>query len=228
MGIRNDKEYPLNLVYDILDLKNDEEFECVADLDSCLAYVLACLSDRGREVIELMYKNNYTLKETAEVMGITMERVYQLEAKAIIKMKNKKYQKLLKYGLDGYINMEMQTRVNMVTEYKVKAMKEKLSKSFSELLDTISVEEITTATNIQNAEIPEQECQDLQLEEIGLTKNLVNIFKRRCINTVNEVLELEPTAVQGFRGMGKVNYRILVEKLANIGIDTTYWQKYCK
>jgi hypothetical protein len=50
---------------------------------------LATLNERTREVIEMRVRHGFTLEETARVIGVTRERVRQIEHKTIRKYRER-------------------------------------------------------------------------------------------------------------------------------------------
>lgn len=73
---------------------NPEETAMENDLANSVKVMISCLTDRERQVIEARFglngKRAKTLKEVGNSMGVTRERIRQIEAKAIRKMKNPK------------------------------------------------------------------------------------------------------------------------------------------
>ena len=80
-----------------------EEFATQALLKQELARILENLSDRERKVIELRFGlkdgRSRTLEEVGRLFGVTRERIRQIEAKTLAKLRHKKY----KDQLEGYI-----------------------------------------------------------------------------------------------------------------------------
>lgn len=94
---------------EITDLIPDEKAKCVEDLldyeflKESIADMLSDLTERERYIITLRYgldgNEPRTLEEVGEEIGVTRERVRQIEKKAITKMKNSKH----KGGLKAYL-----------------------------------------------------------------------------------------------------------------------------
>ncbi|MDR3090152.1 MAG: FliA/WhiG family RNA polymerase sigma factor [Desulfobulbaceae bacterium] len=59
------------------------------ELTRVIAEVLESLNEKERQVISLLYYEELTQKEIAEVMGLSEGRVSQLHSQALIKLKNK-------------------------------------------------------------------------------------------------------------------------------------------
>lgn len=82
-------------------LENKEELfsddgEMIENINECLLieninYALKCLNDRERNIIEMRYgysgNSEMTLNDVGKALGVTRERIRQIEAKAIMKMR---------------------------------------------------------------------------------------------------------------------------------------------
>src|SRR5581483_519722 len=73
-------------------------------LSSRIRELLNTLSYREREIIKLRYGlgdgYNYTLEEVATIFNVTRERIRQLEARALAKLKDPKFAE----GLAGFLD----------------------------------------------------------------------------------------------------------------------------
>lgn len=58
------------------------------DQERVVAYVLSTLTEREGGVLRLRVWQDYTLEEVAQVYGVTRERVRQIEAKALRKLRH--------------------------------------------------------------------------------------------------------------------------------------------
>ena len=68
----------------------------IENINECLLieninYALKCLNDRERNIIEMRYgysgNSEMTLNDVGKALGVTRERIRQIEAKAIMKMR---------------------------------------------------------------------------------------------------------------------------------------------
>ena len=78
----------------VQDLKDQEPFEKVFNvaLQETIHEVLECLTDREMRIIKLRFgldgQGPYTLEQTGKLLGITRERVRQIQEKAMTKLRH--------------------------------------------------------------------------------------------------------------------------------------------
>ena len=63
--------------------------------------VLSNLSDRERKILNMRFLDDLTLEETGKILGATSERIRQIEAKALRKLRNPSNSSILGQHLDG-------------------------------------------------------------------------------------------------------------------------------
>ena len=93
--------YPDNLLYDLFD--RDWEYPRPADFDGSLEYVLQTLNERERRILGFRYKDSLTFEEIGKRECVTRERIRQINAKAIRKLRHPDRLNYLKYGVSGVI-----------------------------------------------------------------------------------------------------------------------------
>ena len=95
------KNYPDNLLYDIFG--GEWEFPLPADFDGSLEYVLHSLTERERRVLDFRYKDGLTFEEIGKRECVTRERIRQIHAKSLRKLRHPGRLNYLKYGVSGVI-----------------------------------------------------------------------------------------------------------------------------
>lgn len=93
--------YPDNLLYDIFG--GEWEYPRPADFDGSLEYVLHSLTERERRVLDFRYKEGLTYEETGKRECVTRERIRQINAKSLRKLRHPGLLNYLKYGVSGVI-----------------------------------------------------------------------------------------------------------------------------
>lgn len=81
--------------------QENPELPCVDDLEESFDYVISGLSEKEQRVIELRYKNRKTLKEVGDDLGVSRERIRQIEARMFRKLRSPSRTKYLMYGING-------------------------------------------------------------------------------------------------------------------------------
>ncbi len=83
------------------DIKSVEEEACESIINDEIHSLIAQLPDKEKLVIKLRFWEEYTLAQVGEVIGVTKERVRQIEGKAIQKLRKWAKQKGLHYALES-------------------------------------------------------------------------------------------------------------------------------
>ena len=74
-----------------------------ADFDGSLEYVLHSLTERERRILDFRYKDGLTFEEIGKRECVTRERVRQIHAKSLRKLRHPERLYYLKYGVSGAI-----------------------------------------------------------------------------------------------------------------------------
>ena len=93
--------YPDNLLYDIF--CGEWEFPRPGDFDGSLEYVLHTLTERERRVLDFRYKDGLTFEEIGKRFCVTRERIRQIHAKSLRKLRHPGRLNYLKYGVSGVV-----------------------------------------------------------------------------------------------------------------------------
>lgn len=105
-----DKPYPINLFLDIFDCEKIEDClktEDTNDVICGLQFVLNnMLNERERKAVNGKYERKMSLQAISEEFGITKERVRQIIAKALRKMRHPIRRRYIEYGYSGFIAYE--------------------------------------------------------------------------------------------------------------------------
>lgn len=93
--------YPDNLLYDIFG--GEWEFLRPGDFEGSLEYVLHTLTECERRVLDFRYKEGLTFEEIGKRFCVTRERIRQIHAKSLRKLRHPGRLNYLKYGVSGVI-----------------------------------------------------------------------------------------------------------------------------
>ncbi len=93
--------YPDNLLYDIFD--GEWEFPRPGDFDGSLEYVLHTLTERERRVLDFRYKDGLTFEAIGKRECVTRERIRQIHAKSLRKLRRPDRLNYLKHGVSGVV-----------------------------------------------------------------------------------------------------------------------------
>lgn len=105
-----DNPYPINLFLDIFDCEKIEDCLKTEDMNDVicgLQFVLNnMLNERERKAVNGKYERKMSLQAISEEFGITKERVRQIIAKALRKMRHPIRRRYIEYGYSGFIAYE--------------------------------------------------------------------------------------------------------------------------
>lgn len=129
-----DFEYPINLLFALgLDKQFIENIGTIPDLNGSLEYALHLLLERERKVLLYRYKEGLALIKISDILGISKQRVSQIERHALYKLRRPKRLKYIKYGVEGVIAKNNDNYNN-----KIKCLETKLNETV-ELKDKFDI-----------------------------------------------------------------------------------------
>lgn len=205
----NESPYPYNLIEEIYDERRTGPYD--EDRLKGLEYVLGLLSERERQVLCDRFEDELSLYETGKKYNITRERIRQIEAKAIRKLR---HPARMKYITQGYAATSGELR--QIVEERYKSTLESLEAEYlvkiAELRDKISlIEDKTqklTATKDANEIITDI---GTPLEELNLSVRSYNCLARHGIKTLYDICALTYDDLQKVRNMGRKSVEEVVE-----------------
>lgn len=135
---RDDAPWPYNLLREIFGAWDAP----MADYQmEGLEYALASLADGERFVVETYFEKGKTLSETGTICGVSRERIRQIIAKAVRKMKHPARSSAILYGVQNASKQQELTRMELALneqEKRVRAMESALSRRQLEVEDRLS------------------------------------------------------------------------------------------
>lgn len=199
--------FPFNLLQDIME---DYEYQYEFSTMTVKRVMQERLSERENKVLELRYGRNFTLEDIGKEFGVTRERIRQVEAKAIRKLRHPttlrsmsvvpydKYQSLL------YENEIMKKSL----EDNQKVIDEQ-----NENFKSLGIGEITLEKN---------DIYSKPIEYLELSVRSFNCLRRKGIRTVKDIVDYakEHNGNLGeIRNLGRKSAFEIDSKLTMLGID---------
>lgn len=117
------KEYPENIICAIWGEKDILNLELNADFDVLKERIEKMLNElypREKDVLHYRYKDQLTSRVVAEKYGLTVQRIRQIEAKALKKLRIPRRSRFIKTGID--IEIEKQKILENTIKQKENAM----------------------------------------------------------------------------------------------------------
>ena len=169
--------------------------------------VLSTLTERESTVLKLRYREKKTLVETGREFNITRERVRQIEAKALRKMRHP-------------------SRAKAITAVSFEQFKEQSDKYFKlsqeyELLKS-AFESVTNQTAEPSVIIPMAKLSETMqnpLCDLELSVRSYNCLKRAGKNTLHDVCKMTESELQRVRNLGRKSYEEVIRKLQEYGLS---------
>lgn len=194
--------YPFNLARDIL---GSGEAAIKIYIPGLYA-AIATLMEREADVIRLRYSEKMTLKEIAQEHGVTQERIRQILAKALRKLRHPSRAEMFKAV------PYTETRESTNEYYRLKRAYELLEKAF----------EVCTAKRAEPGVIvPMAEmAATLQtpIDELNLSARSYNCLKRAGKNTLKDVCSMSERELYGIRNLGSKSASEIINTLAQRGL----------
>ena len=201
-NIKEKKEYPKNLLSQVF--VNGLPTDLPDDVALVLEYIIQkTLTEREGRVLDMRYKRYMTMAAIGEEYGLRAERIRQIEAKAVRKLRHPSRSKYILMGMEGYINYLRDTAVDeRLREYKKEIIS--LEKKIAELTDTEYEEE-------------KNELENAPLAELDLSVRTFNILYRAGYSTVKELLDADAEKIVSLPNLGLKNFSDLIDVLSENG-----------
>lgn len=196
------KEYPENLLSQVF--VNGLPSDLPDDVPLVLDYIIQkTLTERESRVLDMRYKRYMTMAAIGEEYGLRAERIRQIEAKAVRKLRHPSRSRYILMGMEGYINYLRDTAVDeRLREYKKEIIS--LEKKIAELTDTEYEEE-------------KNELENAPLAELDLSVRTFNILYRAGYSTVKELLDADAEKIVSLPNLGLKNFSDLIDVLSEKG-----------
>ena len=201
-NIKEKKEYPKNLLSQVF--VNGLPTDLPDDITLVLEYIIQkTLTEREGRVLDMRYKRYMTMAAIGEEYGLRAERIRQIEAKAVRKLRHPSRSRYILMGMEGYINYLRDTAVEeRLREYKKEIIS--LEKKIAELTDTEYEEE-------------KNELENAPLAELDLSVRTFNILYRAGYSTVKELLDADAEKIVSLPNLGLKNFSDLIDVLSEKG-----------
>lgn len=213
-GNSGDYEYPRNLMFAI----GFDPVEMMKYPTDGIDYVLSTLTEREQKVIQLRFVDGLSLKDTGKAFNVTQERIRQVEAKALRKLRHPFSVNIIKEGLTAVkAKEEAKGRLARATE-ELNVEIEKVCK------ETKLLQEIM-ATGRPKAEaeavIREHKNWNVDIENMDLSVRAYNCLKRAGFNKVCDLVGMTREKFMKVRNLGRKSMEEVIEKLKLWGIEVS-------
>lgn len=188
--------YPLNL-YNDMHILDDNKIELPISTDQMNGLekaILDSLNNKEKSCIIQYYKDELSLAEISEQYGVSRERVRQIIAKGIRKLKNPNAKKLILFGIrgSGLLKREME----------LDDLEKTLEKREQIIADHASL--INTKLKIVAPELQQEEnLKKIELEDLGISTRAYTCLRRSNIRNLYDLSKMTLKELFAIRNMGK-------------------------
>lgn len=213
----DDVGYPFNLI----DAIYCDEIVWVDDEDHMagLEHALLTLSEREQKVLEERFQDFKTLEEVGRDFNVTRERIRQMEAKALRKLRHPSRRNFIMHGYFGGAELkEIKSKAEELNkrEKSIEERERKLNEMLDKYKPKFDALHITVESPLE--EVKEAFVNSMSIEEMDLSVRSFNCLRRANIRTVLDLIaycendgnELKLLRV---RNLGRKSLREVLERL---------------
>lgn len=210
-----DTNFPYNLYDEVFkDEDLEEEKHYPEDFEGSVQYVLTTLTERERVIILYRYTQGLTYDAIARIMGVTRERIHQVEAKALRKLRHPKRSKYFKLGVSGVIESVIQSELALEKEKSYQAgYKDGYRDGSIDPMETVG------GFGAKNSYV----ALDWKIEELDLSTRSYNALRRAGIDNVRDICLYDD--LRRIRNLGKTSRLEIICKLEELSLDCTEARK---
>lgn len=181
------------------------------DILAGIQYVLSTLNYREQDIIRMRFEEKLTRSKIGESLGISQERVHQIEAKALRSMRTPARWNYLKLGVAGYMRWAKENaRGEGYTVGYRKGYKDGNADG---------------RNGIDQLEISE-ELLNYPLKSLGLSVRAYNCLHRTNCVCVGDVVRMTELQIKRIKNLGVKTAGEIAAALKTKGISNTNWDKY--
>ena len=174
-------------------------------------------SDRERYCLMAYYKDARNLEDIGKSLGVTRERIRQIETKAIRKLKHPTNRDMLLQGKDKFELISINEKEEIIKEFKEKI-------GYDLIVEWIGNHEITeelldvchSVINTYNNGAKGQE--EATIEDLDLSVRSYNCLKRWGIHTLKDLTSMTRDDMMKVRNLGRRSLKEIESKLKEIGL----------
>lgn len=204
--INSKVDYPYNLIEAVC----GSEDVCIAsDVCGSVEYALFTLTERERDILHLYFREGKTFTEIGKIYDITRERIRQIQAKALRKLRIPSRSKYIEFGVQGVIEQIMEKYAERISELTEK------------MLYLTSITDSNMNKVIEKCEAVRQHQVD-QLHRFNLSVRSYNCLSRAGLNTLSEVASLSFNQFLSIRNLGRKSREEIIHVLEQNGYNVNH------
>ena len=213
IGTELKDRWPYNLVNAVLGNPDDPDTIYSVYIPGFIAS-LDELTAREKGVLEMRFGSCMTLDETGKVFGVTKERIRQVEARAIRKLRNPcRWRRWKLDTVNRYIEAEM--AASAAELQNITLMREK-----HELEERLNIE------NKEYVDAHKLEIKHIPIEDMELSVRTYNCLRRANINYVSDLDGKSTNYLRKIRNLGWKSMKEVIAKAREFGVEIFEEESY--
>lgn len=196
-----------------------------------LDYVInSCLTDRERLCVLSYFKDEFTLDECGRQFGVGRERIRQIVAKAVRKIRHPSRFNIIRYGL---VVLETNSQKQQILKLKAELDTEilELNKKIAEVSakNAVSKDDIMDVLDITEEQVEEarRNVYTTPLIELDLSVRSYNCLTRAgCRSMADVIPKIEDDSIIKVRNLGRRSAKEIANKLLDLGYRSEKCQQY--
>ena len=191
-------EYPENLLREIF----PTDLPTPPDLDGTLKYLLASLSEREQGIVELRYREKQTLEAIGDVYGVNRERIRQILARTLRRLRHPLRKQMLAQGMIAYHDAKAK-----------KSFEDGIQEGYARCQN-----EMEAQKTAENAVVTNTSALLMTLEDMQLSVRSYNALYRAGYRKMGDIVSAGPEQVKRSRNLGTKSFEEIVSKMEEHGV----------
>lgn len=222
----DEQEWPRNLADVVLGKAENDELSpqetamYIGDEGTLACAMLAArLTERERNVLHHRFVQHESLMETGKHFNVTTERIRQVEAKAIRKLRRPVCLKILRMGVYQWMLETARELAEEMSVQKARQMFVEWQRNFTEDWEAAAENQERIAVAKENAV---KGIDAITVEEMDLSVRSFNCLKRAGFSNVGDIrraAEKDRDWYRKVRNLGKKSYEEIAAKMLDYGVD---------
>ena len=205
--------YPRNLLLAVRgSWEQDEPTELTPDVLAGIEYALSTLNEREQLALCRRYKEQKTLREIGEEIGVKQERSRQIETAALRKLRSRRNMSFMTKGVDGYI--KERCKIEYERGYQVG-----YSAGYQQGVDEAPQGISKAGMSVTIVSLP--------IEALDLSVRSYNALRKAGYVTIGDLLKVDEKEIIHIKNLGTKQRQEVAVSLYRYGISQTAWDIYC-
>ena len=209
-------DWPYNLLEQVSTVEGEDPLDHLStEGELFLAMCMCRLTESEKRVIKLRYFEQKTSKEVGQIIGVTQERVRQIEAKGVRKLRWGDCNYILRHGAKAYMDKRVNEKVDEIIKTRMKELEDEYRAKMAGVIITDDESKRDMIGKLMAT----------TFAELDLSVRSTNCLNRSLVHTVGELIERYPTyeKLYEIRNLGRKSSEEIIDKVQSLGFN---WPVY--